>query len=180
MKPSELLGKIRNIFVATCTSVPVTLTSIPSFLNKRNKSLAHVNLGGARVKQHVPWCSCFDLYYVLTICFHPYLIFRSAHAVAEAAVGLGGLQPPLDPKTPWSPPSFWRRKDEEEGEEEERKEEISPPFKNFWIRHCLRLLVLRLAMRCFITRFVQNQLRAGLLSVLSYSCIWLVRLSVSD
>jgi len=42
-------------------------------------------------------------------------------SVAEAAVGLGGLQPPLDPKTPWSPPlappSFWRRKDEEEGEE---------------------------------------------------------------
>jgi len=60
-------------------------------------------------------------------------------AVAETAVGLGGLKPPLDPKTPWSPPlappSFWRRKDEEEGEEEERKEEISPPFKNFWIRH---------------------------------------------
>jgi len=53
--------------------------------------------------------------------------------VAEAAVGLGGLQPPLDPKTPWSPPlappSFWRRKDEEEGEEEERKEEISPPLR---------------------------------------------------
>ena len=60
-------------------------------------------------------------------------------SVAEAAVGLGGLKPPLDPKTPWSPPlappSFWRKKDEEEGEEEERKEEISPPFKNFWIRH---------------------------------------------
>ena len=45
-------------------------------------------------------------------------------------MGLGGLKPPLDPKTPWSPPLapllFWRRKDEEEGEEEERKEEISP------------------------------------------------------
>jgi len=35
------------------------------------------------------------------------------------------------------PPSFWRKKDEEEGEEEERKEEISPTFKNFWIRHCV-------------------------------------------
>ena len=48
-------------------------------------------------------------------------------------MGLGGLQAPLDPKTPWSPPlappSFWRKKDEEEGEEEERKEEISPPLR---------------------------------------------------
>ena len=44
-------------------------------------------------------------------------------------MGLGGLSP-LDPKTPWSPPSFWRRKNDEEGEEERRNQ---PPFKNFWI-----------------------------------------------
>jgi len=52
--------------------------------------------------------------------------------VAEAAVGLGELQPPRPKNTmepPLSPPSFWRRKDEEEGEEEERKEEISPPLR---------------------------------------------------
>ena len=59
--------------------------------------------------------------------------------VVIGSSGSRGAPAPLDPKTPWSPPlappSFWRRKDEEEGEEEERKEEISPPFKNFWIRH---------------------------------------------
>ena len=73
-----------------------------------------------------------------------FVVLVTLQTVAEAAVGLGGLQPPLDPKTQWSPslapPSFWRRKDEEEGEEEERKEEISPPFKNFWIRHWPPLL----------------------------------------
>ena len=45
------------------------------------------------------------------------------------------MEPPL------APPSFWRRKDEEEGEEEERKEEISPPFKNFWIRHWITVRI---------------------------------------
>ena len=45
----------------------------------------------------------------------------------EGSSGSRGAPTPLDPKTPWSPPSFWRRNDEEEGEEEERKEEISPP-----------------------------------------------------
>ena len=54
-------------------------------------------------------------------------------SVAETAVGLGGLKPPLDPKTPWSPPLAPLHFGEEKMRKKERKKrgkkKSAPPLR---------------------------------------------------
>jgi len=55
------------------------------------------------------------------------------HTAAETAVGLGWLQPLLDPKKPWSPlkpPSIFEKKRRRRRKKEGRVEEISPALIN--------------------------------------------------